>query len=175
MQLPADEGIQTLLHKIVKLPVVYDLLRFGGKAAFRKSAADNGIPWDERVAQFEAILPRLEQIFEETENPNVEYPPYYLLPFHAYDEGNLNWKAAFEADSIREVIAVRLLKGDVEKAKTQIAKKMVEAVQVMQLFLSRSNAKGCRKGCRLRHGRQTLAVRMVIRQLRSPARSQMHK
>ena len=35
-------------------------------------------------------------IREELENPDVTYPSYYRQPFHAYREGNLSWKAAFE-------------------------------------------------------------------------------
>ena len=27
---------------------------------------------------------------------SVRYPDYYTRPFHAYDEGNLGWKPAFE-------------------------------------------------------------------------------
>ena len=42
--------------------------------------------------------PRLQvfSIREELENPDVTYPSYYRQPFHAYREGNLSWKAAFE-------------------------------------------------------------------------------
>ncbi|XP_010689879.2 uncharacterized protein LOC104903532 isoform X3 [Beta vulgaris subsp. vulgaris] len=35
---------------------------------------------------------------ESVENPNIVYPDYYLNPFHAYDEGNLSWLAAAEAE-----------------------------------------------------------------------------
>ena len=36
------------------------------------------------------------QIKEEIENKDLQYPDYYTVPFHGYDEGNLNWLAAFE-------------------------------------------------------------------------------
>lgn len=35
---------------------------------------------------------------ESVRNPNLVYPDYYLNPFHAYDEGNLSWQAAAEAE-----------------------------------------------------------------------------
>ncbi|CAN1126636.1 hypothetical protein LINPERPRIM_LOCUS5855 [Linum perenne] len=31
-------------------------------------------------------------------NPSLQYPDYYLSPFHAYDEGNLSWLAVAEAE-----------------------------------------------------------------------------
>ena len=38
----------------------------------------------------------------------VSYPEYYLKPFHAYSEGNLNWLAAFEAESATYSMALRV-------------------------------------------------------------------
>ena len=29
----------------------------------------------------------------------LTYPDYYTVPFHSYDEGNLDWKAAYEVES----------------------------------------------------------------------------
>lgn len=39
-------------------------------------------------------------IKEEIEDPSVIYPAYYTVPFHGYDQGNLNWQAAFEVNSM---------------------------------------------------------------------------
>ena len=96
---------------------------------FKKTAEKYGIPWDERVMQYEAIQPELEKIFEEIENPSVEYPWYYLQRFHAYDDGNLNWRAAFEVESAREVLAVRLFQGDPKEAKTKLRENLVEIIK----------------------------------------------
>ena len=40
----------------------------------------------------------LQTKFKEIENSSIEYPEYYLKPFHAYTEGNLCWLAACEAE-----------------------------------------------------------------------------
>jgi hypothetical protein len=37
-------------------------------------------------------LQQLQQEFEQLPHPNMQYPDYYTVPFHAYDEGNLNWQ-----------------------------------------------------------------------------------
>ena len=34
-----------------------------------------------------------------------EYPEYYTKPFHGYDDGNMNWKAAMEAEAATLSIA----------------------------------------------------------------------
>lgn len=50
------------------------------------------------------------RIKEELENKELEYPSYYLKPFHAYENGNLNWEAAFECESATMAIAIRTWK-----------------------------------------------------------------
>ena len=50
------------------------------------------------------------QIKEETENKDIQYPSYYLKPFHAYEHGNLDWTAAFENESATSAMAWRVFK-----------------------------------------------------------------
>eukprot|EP00741_Cyanophora_paradoxa_P013650 tig00020704_g13179.t1 len=38
---------------------------------------------------------------------DVEYPEYFLKPFHAYDTGNMNWEAAFEQELALVAIGTR--------------------------------------------------------------------
>lgn len=51
--------------------------------------------------------PQIRDIRTELEDPAVEYPDYYVQPFHAYEEGNLNWLAAFEVESATYSMALR--------------------------------------------------------------------
>ena len=49
-----------------------------------------------------SVTAGLLQVFrlkEELEDRRLAYPDYYLKAFHAYEEGNLNWLAAFEVES----------------------------------------------------------------------------
>ena len=48
---------------------------------------------------------------EELEDRGVQYPDYYLKAFHAYDEGNLNWLAAFEVESATLSMGLRTFPG----------------------------------------------------------------
>ena len=40
----------------------------------------------------------------------MSYPSYYLQPFHAYEDGNLNWLAAFEVEPASYAMALRTFK-----------------------------------------------------------------
>lgn len=53
---------------------------------------------------------QLASIKAELEDKSLVYPSYYLQPFHAYDEGNLNWLAACEVDPASYAMAVRTFK-----------------------------------------------------------------
>ena len=46
---------------------------------------------------------------EEIVNESIEYPSYYQQHFHAYEEGNLGWLPAFEAEPATDVMAVRAI------------------------------------------------------------------
>jgi hypothetical protein len=37
-------------------------------------------------------LQQLCQEFSQQPHPNLQYPSYYTVPFHSYDDGNLNWQ-----------------------------------------------------------------------------------
>ncbi len=39
--------------------------------------------WDENLGSLQAALPELEAIKTELEDKSIQYPSYYLVPFHA--------------------------------------------------------------------------------------------
>lgn len=55
-----------------------------------------GVSWHGQVAELRAQA--LETLKQQIEDPDLTYPDYYLRPFHAYGEGNLNWEAATEVE-----------------------------------------------------------------------------
>ncbi|XP_044502900.1 uncharacterized protein LOC123223667 isoform X2 [Mangifera indica] len=61
------------------------------------SAEKNNIPW--REMSKEILESDVYKEMESIQNPSIVYPDYYLNPFHAYDEGNLSWLAAAEAEA----------------------------------------------------------------------------
>lgn len=66
---------------------------------FVRRAEDRGIPWSESVNFFKSNQDVLDRHFAEICDTALEYPEYYTMTFHGYDEGNLNWRAAHELEA----------------------------------------------------------------------------
>lgn len=67
---------------------------------FIQRAEKNGVKWNELKRQYSSpnVGITLNLMKNELENKTLEYPEYFLKPFHGYDEGNMNWIAAKEGD-----------------------------------------------------------------------------
>ena len=57
-----------------------------------------GVNWDLLTKKDFSNIDRLTALFDSLSSPDLNYPDYYLKPFHAYDEGNLSWQAAIEVE-----------------------------------------------------------------------------
>ena len=66
---------------------------------FINRAEQNGIPWKSLYEKNKKHFDEINIYKEEVENRYLPYPSYYIKPFHGYDEGNLNWNAALEAEA----------------------------------------------------------------------------
>ena len=77
---------------------------------FIERAERSGINWNSTVEYYENQLPTLEMYHNCVENKSIVYPKYYLKQFHCYDNGNLEWKAALEAETATLNIALNYLK-----------------------------------------------------------------
>ena len=66
---------------------------------FINRAEQNGIPWKSLYEKNKNRFDEINIYKEEVENRYISYPSYYVKPFHGYDEGNLNWQAALEAEA----------------------------------------------------------------------------
>lgn len=71
-----------------------------------------GVPWRDNVQQLSDR--NWTEDLAEIENPHLEYPSYYTTSFHAYPEGNLSWKAAWEVESAARAVHAKIWsEGDV--------------------------------------------------------------
>ena len=61
-----------------------------------KTAEANDIPWKSALAWIQSHGEWSEETLENVRNDDVVVPAYYQNPFHAYEEGNLCWEAAWE-------------------------------------------------------------------------------
>lgn len=98
--------LSQVVNGLIKTKPIYGLMKQQARKVLINTAEKNGIPWRQTVQDFEAsgIQARLDQMTD----PSVTYPDYYNVPFHAYDEGNLCWLAAFEAESATYSMAMRV-------------------------------------------------------------------
>ena len=68
---------------------------------FIKRAEKKGIPWNDLKNKYQnpTSFQTIEKQFQNLRNSSILYPSYFLQPFHGYDDGNMNWDAAFENEA----------------------------------------------------------------------------
>ncbi|NJM45696.1 MAG: class I SAM-dependent methyltransferase [Alkalinema sp. RU_4_3] len=113
-KLKPDWAGEDLLSRAVNLLIgsqpIYALMKQQARKVLIKTAEKNGVPWRNTYKNLSEsnLTAQLPQIT----NPDITYPDYYNVPFHAYDQGNLCWDAAFEAESATYAMALRVWPSD---------------------------------------------------------------
>ncbi len=98
--------LSRLVNVLIQTRPLYGLMKQQARQVLIKTAEKNGIPWRQTVQEFEAA--NLGDRLTAFSNPAVDYPDYYQVPFHAYDQGNLCWLAAFEAEPATYAMPLRV-------------------------------------------------------------------
>jgi ubiquinone/menaquinone biosynthesis C-methylase UbiE len=98
--------LSQLVNGLIKTKPIYGLMKQQARKVLINTAEKNGIPWRQNVENYEKS--GIERQFDQIANPQIAYPDYYNVPFHAYDKGNLCWMAAFEAESATYAMAMRV-------------------------------------------------------------------
>lgn len=101
-----DDFLSQFVNVLIQTKPIYAVMKHQARQVIVKTAEKNGIPWRKKCEEL-AASPALQQLNQIT-NPSIIYPDYYQVPFHAYDEGNLCWQAAFEAESATYAMALRV-------------------------------------------------------------------
>ncbi len=103
----AGEGLLSqFVNLLIQTKPIYNLMKQQARQVIIKTAEKNGISWRKNCEILEKS--NAQQLLTEVANPDITYPDYYTVPFHAYSEGNLCWQAAFEAPSATYSIALRV-------------------------------------------------------------------
>lgn len=66
---------------------------------FISRAEKRGIQWSETAHFYKNNNNSLLYWKVKHTNMSIEYPSYFIQPFHGYDEGNMNWDAAYEGEA----------------------------------------------------------------------------
>lgn len=95
-----------IINKILSIEPIADFAKDRARNMMIKRAEKIGVPWRENVQKLQERNWESEK--NAIENPQLQYPEYYLTSFHAYEEGNLSWKIAFETESAAKAVHAKI-------------------------------------------------------------------
>ena len=93
---PTDFRVK-LVNGLLAIRPIAALAKNRARAMMIQRAERLGVPWRETVATLQKR--DWQGDLAAVENPDLEYPEYYLRSFHAYEAGNLGWEPALEVES----------------------------------------------------------------------------
>ncbi|MBN3899284.1 MAG: class I SAM-dependent methyltransferase [Nostoc sp.] len=85
-----------LVNGILAIQPLANLAKHQARQMMIKRAERIGVPWTQEVETLQARDWKAD--LAQVENPQLSYPDYYLTSFHAYEGGDLSWKAAWELE-----------------------------------------------------------------------------
>ncbi|ASC72022.1 2-methyl-6-phytyl-1,4-hydroquinone methyltransferase [Halomicronema hongdechloris C2206] len=101
-----EDLLARLVNGLIQTKPLYAVMKRQARRVLIKTAEQKGVPWRQTCEQLAAI--DTESLLSQVSNPTVTYPDYYQVPFHAYDQGNLCWQAAYEAAPATYAMALRV-------------------------------------------------------------------
>ncbi|MCM1982300.1 class I SAM-dependent methyltransferase [Lyngbya confervoides] len=101
-----EDWLSQWVNRLIATQPLYALMKQQARQVLIKTAEKKGVPWRQSYEQLSQSTVRT--LLPHLENSQIDYPDYYLKPFHAYDAGNLCWQAAFEAESATYAMALRI-------------------------------------------------------------------
>lgn len=147
-QQPVWTGQDSLPSRLVNLLIsspLFPLLKIGARQQMQMTAEKNDIPWRKTVEQLRAEQAQLQQLYDAVVDDAIEYPSYYTQPFHAYDEGNLNWLAGYEVEPATYSMAMRVWPDEPGlKPSTAQARLRFSCYDQLKAYLGSENVKGVR-------------------------------
>jgi len=94
-----------LINRLLAVEPLRQLLFWQARRLIIRTAEGRGIAWRERREQLQRSA---EPLLALSTNPSAAVPTYYRARFHAYDQGNLCWAAACEAEQATDSMALRV-------------------------------------------------------------------
>ena len=100
-------GLASLLvNRILAIKPLADFAKTRARKMMIDRAEVLGVPWRKNVDELSKRNWDLE--WNTVVNPQLQYPEYYVTSFHAYPEGNLSWKAAWEVESAAYAVHAKI-------------------------------------------------------------------
>ena len=101
-----EDWLSQLVNRLIQTKPLYAVMKHQARQVLIKTAEKNGIPWRQTVRDL--ATSKVQELLPALTNEEIVYPGYYYVPFHAYEQGNLCWPAAFEAGSATYAMALRV-------------------------------------------------------------------
>ncbi|MBW4619522.1 MAG: class I SAM-dependent methyltransferase [Cyanosarcina radialis HA8281-LM2] len=101
-----EDWLSRSVNLLIQTKPIYKVMKHQARQVLIRTAEKKGIPWRQNYQDLERSGAK--ELLDQITNPQVVYPDYYQVPFHAYDRGNLCWEAAFEAGSATYSMALRV-------------------------------------------------------------------
>jgi ubiquinone/menaquinone biosynthesis C-methylase UbiE len=105
-----QDFLSQIVNVLINTKPLYNIMKQQARNVLIKTAEKNGVSWRKHYQDLEQS--EVKKILDEITDPNITYPDYYQVPFHAYDQGNLCWKAAFEATPATYAMGLRVWKNE---------------------------------------------------------------
>lgn len=101
----SSRGLGRLIERLISIGLLRRPLFFQARQLIIRTAERNGIPWRARRAELRVAA---EPLLAASTTPGLVPPGYYIARFHAYEQGNLCWQAAAEAEQATDAMALRV-------------------------------------------------------------------
>ena len=88
-----------LISSIFSIKPLFNIATQKARKSMMNQGMQIGVDWNSNVASIESKMLELKDEYNRLIIPSLDYPDYYLKPFHAYEDGNLSWQAAMEVES----------------------------------------------------------------------------
>jgi len=98
-----------LVNGLLSIKPLANLAKQQARSMMIKRAEQIGVPWTQRVQELYSL--DWDTRLSELQNPQLSYPDYYLTSFHAYENGNLSWEAAFEVEVAAKAVHAKIWPG----------------------------------------------------------------
>ncbi len=94
---PENNLTTKLINGLLSIKPLSEFAKAQARKMIVKRANLIGVNWQENIDTLKNHDWQSE--ITQVEKKDFTYPPYYLTSFHAYENGNLNWQAAWELES----------------------------------------------------------------------------
>lgn len=116
-----------VVNGILAIKPLFSLAKSRARQMMIQRAESMGVAWRKEAAELQSRDWTTE--FTQVNNPTLQYPDYYLRPFHAYDEGNLGWEPATEVEVAAYAVHAKIWKDAGPKGDSRLRQSFHEVVK----------------------------------------------